>query len=245
MKFYFTGIMFLLGSSADSQMIVAGGGSSLAAPALREICGQMTAGHLEDIEKLNALYRELKLLTEQTDFTAHAEELHALVRQIKAYSARIRFMAKPEWNSENIPVQLRWMVPHSIFFDNTDFLKLKQKIRDAPVGRSVHIGQFLMFRQNLITGKSIVRAEFLNSENADIRQFLSLKTMDGRRTEYDNDRNFVISYTKNVTALEACQFLQTLVFEVQISYVEHLLGIEFNSTKNIYLIYRNGETDEN
>lgn len=253
-------LVFWLLSPVQAQVLVSEGSSVLSSPALQAMCRQMPGNHLEDLDSLERTYRELANSTD-------ASKIYELVSQIKEISSRIRFLAKPEWNSENIPIEITWEVPHLIFFDNSDYLDLKQDVRaanfgwvhsdliqtirdagfgegpfaDAGFGGPPNLGRFLMAQPGYVSEKSLINAEYLNSENQAITKFLSLKPED-YRDEYSRDRSFLIRLKKNVTALEACQFLKTILFEVKISYVETLLGIKTKNEQNIFLLYRNEVT---
>ncbi len=267
-------LVLLLVHPVQAQVIVSKGSGVLASPALQAMCRQMHSNHLEDLDSLERTYQELANTTD-------ADKISDIVRQIKEISSRIRFLAKPEWNSENIPIEITWVVPHLLFFDNSDYLDLKQDVRDwgnewrahaglmqavrdasgdagfgwgpfgdagfgrgpfgdTGFGRPPDLGRYLMGKPEYISEKALIKAEYLNSENQDITKFLSLKP-DDYRGEYLEDRSFLVVLKKNVTALEACQFLKTIMFEVKISYIQTAFGSTYESEKNIYLIYRNEE----
>ncbi len=261
-------LIFWLLSPVHAQVFVSEGSSVLSSTALQAMCRQMPGNHLEDLDSLERTYQELANSTD-------TDKISGLVRQIKEISSRIRFLAKPEWNSENIPIEITWEVPHLLFFDNSDYLDLKREVRAWAYGQREHpdilqavrdtgfgswgfadvgfggwgfadvgfggppdLGRYFMARPGYVSEKSLIKAEYLNSENQDIIKFLSLKPYD-YRGEYFIDRSFLIQLKKNVTALEACQFLKTILFEVKISYEETLLGRPVKSEKNIFLLYRN------
>lgn len=251
-------LVFWLLTTVQAQVLVSNGSSVLSSTTLQAMCRQMPGNHLEDLDSLERTYQEL---ADSTD----TDKISELVSQIKEISSRIRFLAKPEWNSENIPIKITWEVPHLLFFDNSDYLDLKQEVRAWAYGRWEHpdilqavrdtgfgrgpfgfagfggppdLGRYFMASPGYVSEKSLIKAEYLNSENQDITRFLSLKP-DDYRGEYFSDRSFLIQLKKNVTALEACQFLKTILFEVKISYEETLLGRPIKSEKNIFLLYRN------
>lgn len=253
-------LVFWLVNPVQAQVIVSKGSGVLASPALHAMCRQMHSNHLEDLDSLERTYQELANTTD-------ADKISDIVRQIKEISSRIRFLARPEWNFENIPIEITWEVPHLLFFDNSDYLDLKQDVRDlgneprayaglmqavrdagfggwgfgdAGFGRPPDLHRYLLGPPGYVSEKALIKAEYLNSENQDITKFLSLKP-DDYRGEYLEDRSFLVVLKKNVTALEACQFLKTIMFEVKISYVETAFGSTYESEKNIFLLYRNEE----
>lgn len=228
-------VLLWLVNPAHAQVIVAKGGGILSSPSLHSLCRRMPGNHLTDIESLERAYQELAANVEQAD------KVSELVREIKEISSRIRFLANPEWNSENIPVEITWKIPHSLFFNDSEFLDLKQAIQDPPFGfsRQTRIKYFKAYFQHpSISEKTLIRAEYINSANTDIASYLQLDPF-LVRTEYETDRSFVIRLVKNVTALEACQFLNTMLFEVRIGYRFYFAGTPYNAEKNIFLIYRN------
>lgn len=209
------------------QVIVLEGRNEISSPGLGDICRQMQSNHLEDLDVLERAYQRLTVSTD-------ADQISEILKQIKKISTRIRFLAKPEWNSENIPIVIRWDVPNSFFFDNSEYLKIKAAIRS---GEWDNLGKFVLSPPGYVLDKALIKAEYLNAENNDIIKFLSLNP-DDYRSEYLSDRSFLIKLKKNVTALEACQFLKTLTFEVKISYGSSFLGRFFKEDKNIFLVYR-------
>ncbi len=217
-------------------VIVAKASGILRNPSLHSLCRRMPGNHLADIESLERAYQELSANVDQAD------KVSELVREIKEISSRIRFLANPEWNSENIPVEINWKIPNSFFFDDSEFLRLKDSVRDAPFGKSKDFAQYFqaMLKRPSITEKKLISAEFLNSANTDIARFLNLAPWTND-SEYETDRSFTIRLAKNVTALEACQFLNTMLFEVRISYGQRLpiLDTWYESEQTIFLIYRN------
>lgn len=62
---------------------------------------------------------------------------------------------------------------------------------------------------------------YLNSANTDITEYLDFNPPYLRIWD-KIERSFHICLVKNVTALEACQFLNTMLFEVRISCNTHL-----------------------
>lgn len=218
-------------NQAQAQVFISKGNWQLANPGLHAVCRQMHGNHLQDLDTLESLYQEV---AQSTD----ADHISGLVDQIKEISSRIRFLARPDWNSENIPVEITWDIPNSFFFDNSEYLALKQAVRDAPVGRAPELAKYFITMPGHVSEKSLIKAEYLNSENQDIIKFFSLKP-DDYRDEYSKDRSFLIRLKKNVTALEACQFLKTIMFEVKINYSYILLGMFFKAEQNIFLLYRN------
>lgn len=215
----------------QEQVLVLEGRNKILSPALGAICRQMQSNHLEDLDALERTYQQLASSTD-------ADQISEFLGQIKEISSRIRFLARPEWNSESIPVEITWDIPNSFFFDNSEYLALKQAVRNAPVGRAPELAKYLITMPGYVSEKSLVKAEYLNSENQQIIKFLSLKP-DDYRDEYSKDRSFLIRLKKNVTTLEACQFLTTMIFEVKINYSHTWLGIPLESEKSIFLLYRN------
>lgn len=99
--------------------------------------------------------------------------------------------------------------------------------------------RYITYNRNLVTDKKINKAFFLNSENSDVKEYLTLNFNPIDRSEYLQDRSFLISYEKDATILEACQFLNTLVFEVDIQYRVFIFGTKNEYMKKINLIYKN------
>lgn len=248
MNIFLTSAIFLIAIQAQAQVIISKGSSILSDPGLRNICRQMTSDHLNDIAELNQLYKELKLVIDQNYFADNSEKISSLVNQIKEYSGRIQYLSKPEWNTETIPIQLTWTVSNDLFFDNSDYLKLKGEVQAKWSGRPPNLYKYITYNVDHVSEKKLISTKFLNSTKSDISEFLSLDGSSDYRSEYARDRSFVIVYKKNVTALEACQFLKTLLFEVKISFVKYInLGdyhSKLGSDKTIYLIYRNEVEDE-
>ena len=110
-------VLLWLVNPAHAQVIVAKGGGILSSPSLHSLCRRMPGNHLTDIESLERAYQELAANVEQAD------KVSELVREIKEISSRIRFLANPEWNSENIPVEITWKIPHSSYMEITSTAK--------------------------------------------------------------------------------------------------------------------------
>ena len=225
----------------NTPVVISRGSGVLRSSALHSVCREIRENHLEDLNSLEKIYRELQANVD------HADKVSELVSQIKEISSRIRFVAKPEWNSENIPVEIYWKIPHALFFDNSEYLDLKYRVQNEPLNPQLfrkYVDE--MTKKSSITEKKLIHAEYLGSANPDIAGYLTLDAL-ALTTEYGAERSFHIRIKKNVTALEACQFLNTMLFEVQISYDTHLRIVDkwFRSEKSIFLIYRNEEASAN
>lgn len=226
-------------------------------------------------QELKALIAENSSSDPSADKVA---KIDFLLSQIKEYSKRIQYLSKPEWNSESIPIELTWKVNYDIFYDDSQYLNLKKRIDDdvsaikdrqllarlsqirgllpfVGGGRLMpsvqDLKEYFSFKRNHVENKEITQGLFLNFENTDIKNYLFLQPIHFNRSEYETDRSFIITYKKNVTALEACQFLDTLLFEVEISYVKYLQGlmeadqkIKIKGKKTIFLIYKNEGNNE-
>lgn len=250
MKKYILLPILIYSISVSANVLTAERSESLTNSSIKDICRYVTSDHLSDIRHVNDLYQELKSLTREKNLLDKSEKIHALVYQINEYSKRIRYLSRPEWSSENIPIELIWTVNHSLFYDESVFLNLKKSIllrrddqgisyvfnRNLTAGDFVSplnsfitglkskaidpdLGKYLIMTntRSLISDKKILKSYFLNSENNDVKNYLAINPRI-LRTESEIDHNFIIKYKKNVTALEACQMLNTLLFEVEISY---------------------------
>lgn len=237
-------ISFIYCELALSAVLMAKGNSVLNDPELQKICTQMTSNHIYDLVRLNDLLDELQILTAQNGFVAAPEKVHALVTQINDYSKRIQHLTKPEWNTEVYPIVLTWTVRHDLFFDNSEYLALKGKIREGQFGWAVDLPKYLMFQYNYIEEKKLISAKFLGMENTDVLPFFDLHAADLQRTEFEEDHNFIIRYKKNATALEVCQFFSSLKFQVKISYVQYFAGQPYKMSENLVLRYRRDITNE-
>ena len=229
MKKYLLIFILMCSVSSRGEVILAKASASLTDPELKNICRQMTSDHLSDIQHLNSLSEELKRVIADDNSINKSDKISFLMAQIKDYADRIRFISKPEWNSETIPIILTWTVSNKLFFDNSEYLKLKSK----------NVLLSLTYPHSYISDKKLTKAYFLNSENQDVAKDLSLEPLWPFRSSYELDRSFVIVYNKSVSALEACQFLTTLMFEVDVRYVQMIFNSSYKFQKKIYLIYKN------
>lgn len=229
MKKYLLMCILMYATLSHAEVILAEASASLTDPELKNICRQMTSDHLSDIQHLNSLSEELKKVIADDNSINKSDKMSFLMAQIKDYADRIRFISKPEWNSETIPIILTWTVSNKLFFDNSEYLKLKSK----------NPFLYLTYPYSYISDKKLTKAYFLNSENQDVAKDLSLEPLWPFRSSYEKDRSFVIVYNKSVSALEACQFLTTLMFEVDISFVQTIFNSTGKLQKRIYLIYKN------
>ena len=239
--FYFT---LLATVQLKAFVVTSQGGWALRNPTLKAICQQMTSDHMVDIDSLNNLYTRFKKIADKSDLVDRSDEISRLVQEISDVSERIRFLASPEWNSETIAVEIKWTIPNSLFFDDTAYLDLKQRVRKAPFGKSPELGLYVLSNRNLILKKTLIKSIFLGSENTEVAKYLLLKPFDARG-ENETDHSFSITYEKSVTMLEACQFLKTLKFDVRVNYVQYLMGIEIYDEKTLSLVYRNEDSREN
>ena len=236
--------------STSANVLTAERSESLTNSSIKDICRYVTSDHLSDIRHVNDLYQELKVLTREKNLLDKSEKIHALVNQINEHSKRIRYLSRPEWSNESIPIELTWVVNHNLFYDETNFLKLKKSmllrredqgipyvfnrnlVADdfvSPLNSFIlglkskaidpDLGKYLIAAstRSSIFDKKILKSYFLNSENNDVKNYLVMNPH-LLRTESEIDHNFIIKYKKNVTTLEACQMLNTLLFEIEISY---------------------------
>lgn len=264
MKKYSLMFLWLYSINLSANVITPYRSDSLNNPHIKNICRQARSNHQSDIQQVNELYNELKILTTQKNILDKAEKIHSLITQINETSKRIRYLSMPEWNTETIPIELIWTVEHQLFYDETDFLNIKQTVLLAdrqdfglPYGMARNLicgsyvsplnsfifdrtkpphpdlGKYLVLTntRSSITGKKIIKSFFLNSENEDVRRYLALSPK-MVCSEYEIDMSFYIAYKKNVTLLEACQMLDTLLFQVEVTYVVYERD-PLNKDKNI------------
>ena len=271
---------------SEAHVIFSKPSASLNTNEIKNVCKQMSSNHLEDIQQLDILYKELRFLNANNDvyeiptIQKKMDRIHSLVLQIKETTARIRYLLKPEWNIESIPLELVWEVPLSLFYNDSQYLDLKKRFKNNVAenqesrrlekylqGQDSHsllmeslgnangfsnsieldseiFNSYITFNKNSVSNKQIEKSFFLNSENQDIKKFLFLNYRPINRSEYDNDRSFLILYKKNVTLLEACQFLNTLVFDIDIHYNFYALGIKILDQKKINLIHKSETPNE-
>ena len=286
MKLFLMNWILVFSFIAQGQVILAVPSKSLNNPEIKAICKQMSSNHLEDIDQLDRLYQELKVLNKNDktadvqDIQNKADKVHTLILQIKEISSRIRYLLKPEWNIESVPIELIWEVPYSLFYDDTEYLDLKKQFNDDvadklekqraakflaaqdsnSLARSLigdyqgaygGIGvdddllyKYITYNKNRVDVKEVENSIFLNTQNESIKEYLSLHHQPIDRTEYQADRSFLINYKKNATLLEACQFLNTLFFEVDIHYTYFAFDLKFQQNKKINLIYKNEVQNE-
>lgn len=250
MKKYFLLSILIYSASAPANVIRAERSESLTNPGIKHICSYVTSEHLNDIQHVDDLYQKLKEITLQKDLLDKSKIIHEIVFQINEYSKRIRYLARPEWSSERIPIELTWVVNHDLFYNESTFLNLKKAIlfrrEDQGIpyvfNRNLVAGDFVSPLNSFIAGlknkaidpdlgkylimtntrssileKKLLKSYFMNTENEDVKNYLALNPR-LLRTESEIDHNFVIKYQKNATTLEICQMINTLLFEVEVSY---------------------------
>lgn len=263
----------LFGAVSGADIISGRAGSSLRDPKLKNLCRSMGKDYLNEIDQINRLFIELKFLTSQVDSAGKSENIKNIVSRIREYSVHIQYLLKPEWNIETIPIDITWTVPKSIFFDDSEYLNNKKKTnemiaafrkhekgpfalqnievgpiykyRNASDVESDNLRMALIFRHNLVERKKIQKAIFMNSESRDIANYLILNPKGIWRTDEEEDLSFVIIYRKNATLLEACQLLNSLIFEIEVDFAMAIPGQELEDAsvlhekKVINLIFNN------
>lgn len=152
--------------------------------------------------------------------------------------------------AEIFQIELKWNVLNEIFYNEEDFLELKQTTllfendnftefyaydRAFFWGDYIHplnsfyydpnkplhpdLGKYLdeLNTRSSITRKKLIRASLNNSEWTEAGHYLSLNPRI-LMSEFDIDYGFPVVFKKNVTGLEACQILNTLLLEIEVSY---------------------------
>ncbi len=209
---------FLLPTQPQAIVMKSTGSYNLRSPALKAVCQQMSSDHLADIAALNELNTDLRNLIGRADWINFSGEIESLVKQIAELSRRIRFIAKPEWNSEIIPAEIKWIIPYSFFFKASEWHELQNR--------------------GAVVDKVLLQSDFLGFNNKSVAKYFLFETPEWR-SQFEEEHSFVLSYRKNVTFLEACQFLKTLQFVVRISYVDYLLGTQIHDEKILFLGFEN------
>ena len=280
MKKYFIFCSLLILFNAEAVVISAKSNNSLHDPQLINICQQMGSNHLNDIKQLHGLYQDfISLITTEISLV-NSEKITSLSEQIKVLSEKIQYLTKPEWNYESIPVYLTWTIPYNIFFDDSAYLNNKREIKAMQIAvsssrslgfkpnspiidagviiryrhginiNSLDLDTQLLSKNNIVFDKKIKKAFFLNSENEDVKNYLFINPNGLWRSDNEEDESFVIVYKKEATAIEACQFLNTLAFEIEIDYAESFFTDVFDertiykNKKTIVLTYNNGTENE-
>lgn len=225
---------------------------------LADICSQLKTDHLQDIELLHRLHADFKALISNADSRLDAEARAQLIYEIKQVTGRIVAASNPAWNKEAIPFKIVWNLPRNLFFDETAYKAARQRLNefDDLIRNKDQIKDFVYpinpkSRINLVSFKSskIKNDDFLKAAS-NPNEFASIKVLESyymNQANQDIQQYFVtpwytedqsgldLSFEKNVTALEFCQFLPKTKFLIKVDYIFEALGLTFKSDQDFFL----------
>lgn len=196
-------------------------------------CRRMQADFRTEFARLAELRGRIFRLLHAPEPAAHAAEIHALVGELSKASGHIRELAAPEWNREIWDLNLAWRIGRSeLFAGEREYVRRLTEIRNNPRGLTAEKIKFLRAGPPLrVLNLQMDGAWFLGEPNPDIKVYFDEDAAN------DDRRGIRLTYRKKATALELCQFLPGLQFQVTVNYRVRELGVDIQKQKHFDLGY--------
>lgn len=182
-----------------------------------EICQEMQYNFLDEWQKIKNLSVAIK------QSAAEEKPISDLVKQVSLHSARVKHLAKPEWNSEVLVMWVRWSLPRSTLFMEDEFNRAQWLAKKDGV-RAITAADMRMLIQGRpyqLQKPHIEKLIYLGEPNESLKMAMTLKTNEAVGLQF--------TLTKEATLLEICQFMKTFEADIEVSYKGPLLqqaGIE-------------------
>lgn len=225
---------------------------------LSDICAQLKTDHLEDIELLHKLQADFKELVTHQDKILNLNARSQLLFEIKKVTERIIAASDSSWNKEVIPSQIMWRLPRELFFDETEYKAVSQrlaeygdlasnsgKIKDLILHINPHFPvDLISFKNSKIKNSDFIKnatnpnefseihvlqSYYAGKPNEDIQQYFHLPW------SRDDKTGLELIFEKPVTALEFCQILPKTKFLIQVDYVFEAFGLTFDANQDFFL----------
>lgn len=159
---------------------------------LKSICGEMKFNYLDESKRLRELKMQLDTAVLQPLTEDQLQLIENLKQGIHESSERIRFLSRPEWNTESFHYVIRWWL-------GEDYARKMRKITGFEVTDAYYKGEFAGYQaRNLYRSSLFIDSRSVPKAKKDWQHF---------------------DFSARGTFLEICQFAPTLELEVRATFV--------------------------